>query len=143
MLSESAVGGPSAAVACCHAGAINNALTIFGAFVAKSRVERGFYGFRFVNGRPLSSAASPKANAMLIVCPTCATAYQINLAALGEGRQVRCSHCRNTWFASAGSVIEQPVMELAAAQGERAPAGRDDIAAFDPPREEIIAPQPA
>jgi predicted Zn finger-like uncharacterized protein len=77
---------------------------------------------------------------MLIVCPTCATAYQLTLAAVGEGRQVRCSHCRNTWFANAESVIEQTVMEAAAAQREHTPAEPDDIVAFDPPREEIIPP---
>jgi predicted Zn finger-like uncharacterized protein len=43
---------------------------------------------------------------MLIVCPTCATAYQIELTALGAaGRSVRCSHCRNTWFATPDSVV--------------------------------------
>ncbi len=48
---------------------------------------------------------------MLIVCPTCATAYQIELAALGAaGRSVRCAHCKNTWFATADSVVEEPAM---------------------------------
>ena len=43
---------------------------------------------------------------MLIVCPTCATTYQIQLAALGAaGRSVRCSHCKNTWFATADSAV--------------------------------------
>jgi predicted Zn finger-like uncharacterized protein len=36
---------------------------------------------------------------MLIVCPTCATSYQIEPAALGaDGRSVRCSRCRTVWF---------------------------------------------
>ena len=39
---------------------------------------------------------------MLIVCPTCATAYQIAPAALGAaGATVRCAQCKNTWFATA------------------------------------------
>ena len=42
---------------------------------------------------------------MLIVCPTCDTAYQIKPAALGAGRQVRCAQCKNTWFATAESVL--------------------------------------
>src|SRR5262245_30288270 len=46
---------------------------------------------------------------MLIVCPTCTTAYQIKLAALGEtGRTVRCASCKNTWFATPESAIEEP-----------------------------------
>src|SRR4051794_4797258 len=44
---------------------------------------------------------------MLIVCPTCDTSYQIKPAALGAGRNVRCSHCKNTWLASAESAVEQ------------------------------------
>jgi len=37
---------------------------------------------------------------MLIVCPTCATTYQLAPAAIGEaGRSVRCANCKNTWFA--------------------------------------------
>jgi predicted Zn finger-like uncharacterized protein len=38
---------------------------------------------------------------MLIVCPSCTTAYQIELSTLGAaGRTVRCARCRATWFAS-------------------------------------------
>jgi predicted Zn finger-like uncharacterized protein len=37
---------------------------------------------------------------MLIVCPSCATSYMIDPAALGPaGRSVRCARCRTTWFA--------------------------------------------
>ena len=37
---------------------------------------------------------------MLIVCPNCATSYEIDPAALGEaGRTVRCARCQTTWFA--------------------------------------------
>ena len=58
---------------------------------------------------------------MLIVCPTCATAYQIQLAALGAaGRSVRCAHCKNTWFATPDSVIEEAAPALAVA-GRRRP----------------------
>src|SRR5262249_44936221 len=39
---------------------------------------------------------------MLIVCPSCTTAYRIELSTLGAGgRSVRCARCRNVWFASA------------------------------------------
>jgi predicted Zn finger-like uncharacterized protein len=51
---------------------------------------------------------------MLIVCPSCATAYQITLSALGAaGRSVRCAQCKNTWFATADSAIEEPAMAAA------------------------------
>jgi predicted Zn finger-like uncharacterized protein len=38
---------------------------------------------------------------MLIVCPSCTTAYRIELSTLGPAdRTVRCARCRATWFAS-------------------------------------------
>jgi predicted Zn finger-like uncharacterized protein len=46
---------------------------------------------------------------MLIACPQCATSYEISIAALGGGRSVRCTRCRNVWFASA----PEPVLEMA------------------------------
>ena len=37
---------------------------------------------------------------MLIVCPSCATSYMIDQAAVGPaGRNVRCARCKATWFA--------------------------------------------
>ena len=37
---------------------------------------------------------------MLIVCPSCATSYDVNLASLSpNGRQVRCVRCRAIWHA--------------------------------------------
>jgi predicted Zn finger-like uncharacterized protein len=37
---------------------------------------------------------------MLIVCPSCATSYMIDQAAVGPaGRTVRCVRCKATWFA--------------------------------------------
>lgn len=37
---------------------------------------------------------------MLIVCPSCATSYQIDAGSVGQsGRMVRCARCRATWFA--------------------------------------------
>jgi len=37
---------------------------------------------------------------MLIVCPTCATPYDVQLASLSpNGRQVRCARCRTVWYA--------------------------------------------
>jgi predicted Zn finger-like uncharacterized protein len=38
---------------------------------------------------------------MLIVCPSCASEYTIDLEKLGaDGRTVRCAICRDTWFVS-------------------------------------------
>src|SRR4051812_42065540 len=38
---------------------------------------------------------------MLIVCPNCATSYQVEPHSLGQdGRSVRCARCRNVWFAT-------------------------------------------
>jgi predicted Zn finger-like uncharacterized protein len=53
---------------------------------------------------------------MLIVCPTCATTYQIQLASLGAaGRSVRCTKCKNTWFATPDSVIDEATLATAGA----------------------------
>ena len=38
---------------------------------------------------------------MLIVCPNCATSYQVEPSSLGAtGRSVRCVRCKKVWFAS-------------------------------------------
>src|ERR1700674_2737589 len=38
---------------------------------------------------------------MLIVCPSCATHYQVEAPLLGEhGRSVRCVRCRTVWLAT-------------------------------------------
>ena len=43
---------------------------------------------------------------MLIVCPSCATSYQVEPTAVGEnGRSVRCARCRNVWFATPTALI--------------------------------------
>ncbi len=74
---------------------------------------------------------------MLIVCPSCATSYMIDEAALGRGgRTVRCARCRATWFAGGPEETQQQVSAfvndvIAEAEAElaepepflRAPAG--------------------
>ena len=38
---------------------------------------------------------------MHLVCPKCATSYQLDAATVGvEGRSVRCARCKNVWFAA-------------------------------------------
>jgi len=71
---------------------------------------------------------------MLIVCPTCATAYQITSAALGAGRTVRCAQCKNTWFATAEPVFEEAVAALALT------AVPDEVA--PPPVQDVLPPAP-
>jgi len=46
-------------------------------------------------------------DAMLIVCPSCATSYQIDPQSVGSaGRMVRCARCKTTWFASPTSEVD-------------------------------------
>lgn len=47
---------------------------------------------------------------MLIVCPACASEYEIPAEHVGaSGRQVRCAACRETWFISATSALPRAV----------------------------------
>lgn len=67
---------------------------------------------------------------MLIVCPSCATAFKVTTSVLGEtGRQVRCAQCRTVWLATPESAIEEPAMAPAgamAAGGGSAPQDQAD-----------------
>ncbi|MBV8835227.1 MAG: zinc-ribbon domain-containing protein [Alphaproteobacteria bacterium] len=68
---------------------------------------------------------------MLIVCPTCATTYQIKAGALGDaGRNVRCAGCKNTWFATPESAVMEEVAAAPAAAAKQPPA-EDFTADFD------------
>lgn len=63
---------------------------------------------------------------MLIVCPSCATSYQIDPGSVGAtGRMVRCARCRATWFANppaAGTPVDAFVDGvIAEAEAEQAP----------------------
>ena len=47
---------------------------------------------------------------MLIVCPNCATSYQVEPNSLGpDGRSVRCARCRNVWFATMPTLMSTTV----------------------------------
>jgi predicted Zn finger-like uncharacterized protein len=75
---------------------------------------------------------------MLIVCPSCATSYDVELASLQpDGRQVRCVRCRTVWRAAPS----QADMLLAAAAAI-APA-RDDALVPAGSFAEEPAPPPA
>ena len=51
---------------------------------------------------------------MQVACPSCAATYQVPDAMIGEGRQIRCVRCGDSWFATASrpdaapDVIETP-----------------------------------
>ncbi len=64
---------------------------------------------------------------MLIVCPSCATPYMIDQAALGPaGRTVRCARCRTSWFAGGPEPIPNvtAVAETVAAEAQPAATAR-------------------
>jgi predicted Zn finger-like uncharacterized protein len=62
---------------------------------------------------------------MLIVCPNCATSYDLSAASLGaEGRSVRCVRCREVWFASPSDAPEAPSADDAAMLGAAAASAR-------------------
>jgi len=64
---------------------------------------------------------------MMIVCPSCTTAYRIELESLGEkGRQVRCARCRTVWLATADSAVAAAVLDADMAGGghEASPTAR-------------------
>jgi predicted Zn finger-like uncharacterized protein len=73
---------------------------------------------------------------MLIVCPFCATSYDVELASQGpQGRQVRCSRCHMTWHAAPAHADKL----LAAAQAI-APALATTVegGGAEPPREPAV-----
>jgi predicted Zn finger-like uncharacterized protein len=61
---------------------------------------------------------------MLIVCPSCATSYDVEPARLEpDGRQVRCVRCRTVWVAAPSRAAQ-----LLAAAEALAPAGPGELA---------------
>jgi predicted Zn finger-like uncharacterized protein len=60
---------------------------------------------------------------MLIVCPSCATAFRVTKTVLGDaGRQVRCAQCRTVWLATPESAVEEQVQAPATAESVGASA---------------------
>ena len=60
---------------------------------------------------------------MLIICPSCATSYDVDLANLSpNGRQVRCARCRTIWHAQPSHADKLLLAAAALAPG----AGADD-----------------
>ena len=73
---------------------------------------------------------------MLIVCPSCATSYMIDQAAVGPGgRTVRCARCKATWFAG-GAEADTDVtafVDSVIAEAERRPPAMLSLAAARQP----------
>lgn len=67
---------------------------------------------------------------MLIVCPSCTTAYRIELSTLGAaGRTVRCARCRATWFASVAELAAVALPAVREVDRARQPAPDESGAA--------------
>jgi predicted Zn finger-like uncharacterized protein len=73
---------------------------------------------------------------MLIVCPTCATSYMVDQAALGPaGRTVRCARCKSAWFAGGpkakpdaiAGFVDDVIAEAQARDNSQASTGRADV----------------
>jgi predicted Zn finger-like uncharacterized protein len=72
---------------------------------------------------------------MLIICPSCATSYDVELASLGaRGRQVRCVRCRDVWHA-----MPTQADKLLAAAEALAPARAGATDAAEPFIDEAVA----
>jgi predicted Zn finger-like uncharacterized protein len=72
---------------------------------------------------------------MLIVCPSCASQYELDAAKLGpEGRKVRCANCKTSWHVEPGPFPEPPseaeTQALLAEELERAAAIEAEITAL-------------
>jgi predicted Zn finger-like uncharacterized protein len=68
---------------------------------------------------------------MQIICPSCTTAYDLAPTALGDdGRSVRCTRCRNVWFATpTAEPVEAPVAAVAGDQSIAEVAAADETLA--------------
>jgi predicted Zn finger-like uncharacterized protein len=83
---------------------------------------------------------------MLIICPSCATSYDVNLATLSPaGRQVRCSRCSTVWHAEL-SQADKILAAAAAIAPHAEPAAAPPaapVASADPavPPPEAAAPE--
>lgn len=77
--------------------------------------------------------AAPQLTNVVIVCPHCATRYQVPSETVGaKGRQVQCAHCGKAWQAFAEKEVERPAPKPAPPPVVAAkPALRDPDQMFD------------
>lgn len=76
--------------------------------------------------------AAPQLNNVVIVCPHCATRYQVPSDTVGnKGRQVQCAHCGKTWQAFAEKEIERrppkPALPPVTVAARSAPSDPDQM----------------
>jgi predicted Zn finger-like uncharacterized protein len=86
---------------------------------------------------------------MLIVCPSCATSYDVEPQSLSaSGRQVRCARCRTVWRAESNHAVAAAVMvpgagdaaTMAGPADEFESAGGDPLRSSASPEETSLAP---
>ena len=78
-------------------------------------------------------------DAMQLACPSCHTAFLVDPVELGsEGRTVRCTRCRTSWFARPEDVVAMSSEVEAEFEGEAKSAAGTAIIAGAPP---IVFPQ--
>ncbi len=66
---------------------------------------------------------------MLIVCPNCATSYEVEPSTLGPtGRSVRCARCQNVWFVSNTESLAAVALDHGQDDAAFSTAGRDPFA---------------
>src|SRR5215831_2837519 len=76
---------------------------------------------------------------MLIVCPSCATSYNVDLASLSQnGRQVRCARCRTVWHAEP-SHADKLMLAAAALAPERDVPTNGEEEAFESAADELAS----
>jgi predicted Zn finger-like uncharacterized protein len=82
-----------------------------------------------------NAARSDRPKTMLIVCPSCASRYELDEAKIGpSGRKVRCASCQTTWQVEAPALAApQPEPQQAEAPGAEPEADLGEIAAQDFP----------
>ncbi|KRE09772.1 hypothetical protein ASE63_04410 [Bosea sp. Root381] len=91
---------------------------------------------------------SRPANAMLIVCPSCASRYELDGAKLGtEGRKVRCATCQTLWHVMPEPELQEvPSAEetqaLLTEELEQAAAIEAQVSALAAERDEAVDEEP-
>lgn len=76
--------------------------------------------------------AAPQSKTVVIVCPHCATRYQVPAETVGsKGRQVQCAHCGRTWQAFAEKMIEPVAPKPVPPTVIKGGAGKDPDQMFD------------
>lgn len=98
-------------------------------------------------GLPSRCAKEPSRPPMLIVCPSCASRYELDAAKLGPtGRTVRCAKCDTRWHVEPSAFPEAPSPEetqaLLSEELEQAAAIDAEVSAVASEMQEPDAPEP-